>query len=131
MSNREGLEEQRRRAVRSAGVRRLLMRKLLLLIVPLAGAAALGGCAEDKYGAYPYGYGYGGVGYSAAWGDPYWGWYGDYYYPGTGIYIYDVQRHRRPWTDDQRHYWEGRRQGWHGPNGSVRTNWRGFRNRNR
>jgi hypothetical protein len=107
------------------------MRKLLLILVPLAGAAALGGCVDDKYGAYPYDYGYGGVGYSAAWGDPYWGWYGDYYYPGTGIYIYDVHHRRMAWGDDQRRYWEGRRQSWHGPNGSVRTNWRGFRNRNR
>jgi hypothetical protein len=98
------------------------MRKIPMILVPLAAAAALGGCATD-------GYGYGGVGYSAAWGDPYWGWYGDYYYPGAGIYVYDVHRHRTAWNDDQRHYWEGRHQGWHGPNGSMRTNWREFRHR--
>jgi hypothetical protein len=105
-----------------------------------AGALALGGCA---YGGFGYGVGYGGGGYYGDYGygapyfgygygayDPF-GWYGDYYYPGTGIYIYDAQRRRHAWSDDQRHYWEGRRQSWHGPNGSVRSNWRGFRHRNR
>ena len=102
------------------------MRKLMLMLVPLAGAATLSGCMDKGYG-----YGYGDVGYSAAWGDPYWGWYGDYYYPGTGIYIYDVHRHRHAWSDDQRRYWEGRRQSWRGPDGSVRTNWREFHRRYR
>ena len=97
------------------------MRKTLMILIPLLGAATLGGCMDR-------GYGYD-VGYSAAWGDPYWGWYGDYYYPGTGIYIYDAQRHRHRWSDDQRRYWEGRRQSWHGPNGTVRSNWRDFRHR--
>jgi hypothetical protein len=97
------------------------MRKIAIILAPLAAAAALTGCASDG------GYGYGGVGYSAAWGDPYWGWYGDYYYPGTGIYIYDTHRRRLAWNDDQRRYWEGRRQSWHGPGTAARTNWRDFR----
>jgi hypothetical protein len=84
------------------------MRKLLLTLVPLAGAAALAGCVDDKYGAYPYDYGYGGVGYSAAWGDPYWGWYGDYYYPGTGYYVYDSYRRPYAMTTTQRQYWSSR-----------------------
>jgi len=100
------------------------MRKLATILIPLAAAASLGGCMDRGHG-----HGYGGVGYSAAWGDPYWGWYGDYYYPGTGIYVYDVHRRRSAWNDDQRHYWEGRRSGWHGPNGSTRTNWRDFHHR--
>jgi hypothetical protein len=99
------------------------MRKILIILAPLLGAAALGGCASD--------YGYGGYGYSAAWGDPYWGWYGDYYYPGTGIYIYDAHRRRHAWSDEQRHYWEGRRQGWHGPNRAGGSNWRDFRRHRR
>jgi hypothetical protein len=67
------------------------------------GAAAIGGCTDR-------GYGYSGVsvGYNAAWGDPYWGWYGDYYYPGTGVYVYDRNHRRHAWNDTQRGYWEGR-----------------------
>lgn len=66
------------------------------------------------YAAYP---GYGGYGF---------GWYGDYYYPGTGIYVYD--RFRRPyrWNDNQRRYWEGRRGGYRG---DGRGNWDGFAGR--
>jgi len=100
------------------------MNKLLKILVPVAALAGLGGCMDKGYG-----YGYGDIGYSAAWGDPYYGWYGDYYYPGTGIYVYDANRRRHSWNDDQRRYWEGRRGSWHGPNGSMRTNWRSFRNR--
>ena len=78
-----------------------------------AGALALGGCAYGDMGlglgfgsgysdfgyGYPYGpyggYGtypgyYGGFGY----GMPYYGWYDDFYYPGSGIYVYDSFRHR-------------------------------------
>ena len=62
------------------------------------------------YGAgYPgYGYGMGYPGYGYASYAP-WGWYDDFYYPGTGYYVYD--RYRRPfrWTDAQRRYWEARR----------------------
>jgi hypothetical protein len=95
----------------------------LLAAGALAGAALLGGCSDR-------GYGYGGVdvGYNTAWGDPYWGWYGDYYYPGTGIYVYDSHRRRHTWNDAQRGYWEGRRNGWHGDR-TWRNNWRGFRRR--
>lgn len=102
-----------------------LLLKSALLATALAGVAALGGCAED-------GYGYSGVsvGYNSAWGDPYWGWYGDYYYPGTGIYVYDRYRHRHAWTDAQRGYWEGRRGNWRGDRG-WRNNWRDFRGRGR
>lgn len=72
----------------------------------LAAAAALGSCGEYGTGVA--------VGYQASWGDPYWGWYGDYYYPGTGIYVYDTNHRRHRWNDDQRRYWEGRRNGWRG-----------------
>jgi hypothetical protein len=62
------------------------------------------------YGAgYPgYGYGMGYPGYGYASYAP-WGWYDDFYYPGSGYYVYD--RYRRPivWTDEQRRYWEARR----------------------
>ena len=87
----------------------------------LAAGLGLSACAyDDGY----YGHGRVSVGYSSGYCDPYWddcyygrsghydpwyGWYGDYYYPGFGIYVYD--RYRRPhrWNDDHRRYWEGRR----------------------
>lgn len=96
----------------------------LLAASALAGAALIGGCTDRG------GYGYGGVevGYNTAWGDPYWGWYGDYYYPGTGVYVYDRHRRRSSWNDSQRAYWEGRRSSWHGDR-TWRNNWRGFRRR--
>ena len=68
--------------------------RLALLIL---GSAALGGCA--------YGYGYDRCGY-----DPFWGWYGGYYYPGTGYYVYDSYRRPYRWTDAQRRYWTERRE---------------------
>jgi hypothetical protein len=82
-------------------------------------AAALSGCTTDD------GYGYGGVsvGYgSGYYGDPYWGWYDDYYYPGTGYYIYDRGGARHTWNDSQRHYWESRR-----GNRPGRENWSSYR----
>ncbi|WP_137864821.1 MULTISPECIES: hypothetical protein [unclassified Sphingomonas] len=99
-----------------------LVLKSMVFAAGIAGAAALGGCVDD-------GYGYGGrvaVGYNAAWGDPYWGWYGDYYYPGTGYYVYDRARVRHPWNDVQRGYWENRRTNWRGDS-HWRNNWHDFR----
>ena len=82
------------------------------------------------------GYGYNGVSvgynsgyYDNGYGDPgyasYYGWYGDYYYPGTGYYVYD--RYQRPyrWNDGQRRYWETRRGAF--GNRAVRDNWNDFR----
>jgi hypothetical protein len=78
-----------------------------------------GGYYDDPYydGGYG-GYGYGGYGYAPS----YFGWYGDYYYPGSGAYVYD--RYRRPyrWNDSQRRYWQGRRGNYRGSGG----NWGGF-----
>ena len=84
-----------------------------LIVVTLAGAG-LSACTHDDYG-YGYGgvsVGYGSAGYYDPYDDyhgyysanPYWGWYGDYYYPGSGLYIYD--RYRRPhrWNDNHRRY---------------------------
>jgi hypothetical protein len=74
---------------------------------------------DGYYGGGYYGAGYGGF------GAPYYGWYNDFYYPGTGIYVYD--RYRRPfrWNDNQRRYWEGRRGGYR--NEQIRDNWGDFR----
>lgn len=102
-----------------------LILKSTLAAAGLAGAAALASCTD---------YGYGGsrvaVGYNAGWGDPYWGWYGDYYYPGTGFYVYDSNRRRVRWNDAQRGYWEARRGNWRGDR-RWRSNWREFRDRRR
>jgi hypothetical protein len=111
----------------------------------LAAGLSLAGCSvyDDGYGygGISVGYGHGGYGYYDQYYDPYWdyyaatpywGWYDGYYYPGTGIYIYDQwrrpfrwsDRHRRYWSDrrsywDRRGHWEGRR--------DWRDNWRDFR----
>ena len=61
------------------------------------------------YGYGGYGYPYGGYG-SYGYGYPaYGGWYDDFYYPGTGYYVYSRDGHRHRWTDAQRRYWESRR----------------------
>ncbi|HXG81847.1 MAG TPA: hypothetical protein VNJ05_08610 [Sphingomicrobium sp.] len=88
-------------------------------------AIGLSGCAYNGlysgfsvgYGDPYYGYGYPGYGYSrlgygyGGYGfDPYWGWYDNFYYPGTGYYVYDVYRRPYRWTDAQRRYWTIRRQ---------------------
>jgi hypothetical protein len=101
-----------------------------------AGALALSGCAYDMYGSpYGYGYGYGpasslsigvgyGGGYYGGYGysyDPF-GWYGDYYYPGSGIYVYDSYRRPHVWSSGQRDYWTSRRSTWENRSG---TTWSG------
>jgi hypothetical protein len=73
----------------------------------------------DPYGG---GYGYGGYGYAPS----YFGWYNDFYYPGSGIYVYDNNRRRFRWNDTQRRYWEGQR-GRYARNPQVRENWQDFR----
>lgn len=103
----------------------------------LAGSAALAGCAYgygdygpygglsmglgygDYYGGYggyggygypygPYG-GYGYPGYYGGFGAPYFGWYDNYYYPGTGIYVYDSYRRPHVWSETQQRYWTQQR----------------------
>ena len=92
--------------------------------VAMLGALALGGCAYDDYGygggyGYPYsgvsvgvgyggGYGYygGGYGYGGMY-SPF-GWYDDFYYPGTGFYVYDSYRRPHVMSTTQRQYWTTR-----------------------
>jgi len=101
-----------------------------------AGALALGGCA---YGGLGYGVGYGGgyygdygygapyYGYSYGAYDPF-GWYGDYYYPGAGIFVFDRSNHRHRWDNDQQRYWTSRRTQWESHSGHHwrGENWSGF-----
>jgi len=93
------------------------------------------GYYDPYYGGYGYGagYGYGGYGYpgySLAYA-PYWGWNDDFYYPGTGYYVYDRHHHRHHWTDAQRRYWQARRDravatGTASQPVVIRENWRDF-----
>ncbi|WP_340267800.1 hypothetical protein [Sphingobium mellinum] len=113
----------------------------LLAAISLAGASALGGCAYDDgyYGGVSVGTGYYGGGYYDNYGGPgyyspgyYSGWYNDFYYPGSGYYVYDRGGRRQRWNDGQRRYWEGRREArrpddrrnWDG----GQRQWRGDRN---
>src|SRR2546423_1872565 len=130
--------------------------RIRLAALALVSGMALSGCAYDMYGdGYGYGgygpysgvsigygsgyyggyggYGYGGYGYGGYGYDPF-GWYGDYYYPGAGIYVYDRYRTRHQWSDQQRRYWEQRRQQWQnhhsgttiGTTSGIGENWSGW-----
>lgn len=117
--------------------------KLGVAALALIGTVSLGGCAEDMYGPYGYGGGYapyGGVsvgvgyggGYGYGYGAPYgyggyygepFGWYDDFYYPGTGIYVYDSYRRPRMWNDNERRYWSQRSGGWSHNGGGHSGGW--------
>lgn len=109
----------------------MLSRKILIAGLGLAAAVGLSACVDDGYG-YGYGGGVGYVsdGYDPYYGgfnaDPYWGWYGDYYYPGTGYYVYDRNRGRHRWNGGQQNYWRGRSQTWNNAHRDVRPMWRDF-----
>ena len=106
-------------------------------LILLGATAGLSGCVGmypgmsvgyGNGGYYdPYGYGgYGGYGssyYGSGYGSPYYGWYDDYYYPGTGYWVYDRYGSRRQWTDAQRRYWNSRDRG----DTKVVDNWSGYR----
>ena len=115
-----------------------------LALALAVGALSLAGCADDMYG--PYGYGGVGVGYGGYYGgyygpygygypayygygayDPF-GWYGDYYYPGVGIFVYDSYHRPHRWDGDQERYWIQRRSAWQSRSGTTwnRQNWSGF-----
>ncbi len=85
----------------------------------VAAALTMGACAD--YGHQGYGYNRVAVGYSG-YDQPYYGWYGDYYYPGAGYYVYDRRGSRHRWNDNHRRYWEGRRDGRRG-----QENWSGYK----
>jgi hypothetical protein len=91
------------------------------------------GYYDPYYGGYGYdagysGYGYPGYGFAYA---PYWGWNDDFYYPGTGYYVYDRHHHKHHWTDAQRRYWQARRDravatGTTSQPVVIRDNWRDY-----
>jgi len=80
------------------------------------------------YGGYygsPY---YGGYGY----GSPYYGWYDNFYYPGTGYYVYDTYRRPYAMTTTQRQYWSTRSPALRTASTTrttVRPNWSAFNNK--
>ena len=76
-------------------------------LLVLAASVGLAGCST--YGDYGYGYSGVSVGYGTAYSYPSYGWYDDYYYPGTGYYVYNRAGQRYRWNDNQRRYWEARR----------------------
>jgi len=111
------------------------------------------GYGDPYYGGYgygsPYGYGYGyggpsisvgiGTGYGGyygspyyggyGYGSPYYGWYDNYYYPGTGYYVYDSYRRPFAMTTTQRQYWSTRSPALRTNTTTttrVRPNWSGF-----
>jgi hypothetical protein len=111
------------------------LKKLAFAAAALTATLGLGGCADG----YGYGGGYGGVGIgagyaNAAWdpyyggyaGDPYWGWNNDFYYPGTGYYVFDRSNRRYRWNAQQRGYWQGRAQGWRSARREIRPMWRDY-----
>ena len=130
------------------------VQRIRVAALVLISGIALSGCAYDMYGD-PYGYGYGpyggvavgygdyGYGYGGyggyGYGYPYagydnyggynpFGWYGDYYYPGVGIYVYDRNRTRHRWNDNQRGYWTNRSTQWRNRSGATVSgeNWGGW-----
>ena len=109
----------------------MIPRKLLIAGLGLTAVFGLSACVDDGYG-----YGGGGIGYaSSGWdpyyggfsGDPDWGWYGDYYYPGTGYYVYGRDNRRYRWNGAQQNYWRGRSQYWNNAHRDIRPMWRDFR----
>ena len=118
--------------------------RLRLPALLIATGLALSGCYSDGYGYSRVSIGYGsncdpyydncGSRYRGSYyGDPWYGWYDDYYYPGIGIYIYDRSGRRYRWSDNHRYYWENRRQGYRDRDWSDRRweNWDGYRRGNR
>jgi hypothetical protein len=98
-----------------------IMRFAVALLPTLA--LSLVGCATDGYGQAAVGIGYDAPYFDAGscWNDgwagtfdmPYCGWYDNYFYPGSGIYVYDRDRRPHVWSDGQHNYWSGRREQWH------------------
>lgn len=92
------------------------MNNSILRLALIGGAAiAVAGCASTGYGGYGY------TGLSYGYSEPYYGWYDNYYYPGTGYFVYDRSGSRHRWSDRQRDYWQSHR-GRH----SHRGNWTGY-----
>lgn len=83
----------------------MISRRLRLGLFAVTAALGLSACSTYD------GYGYGGSSYALGVGYgsyPSYGWYDDYYYPGSGYYVFDRQGRRHSWNDNQRRYWMDR-----------------------
>ncbi len=69
---------------------------------------------DSPYACYnsPYGYGYGGYAYDNC------GWYGGFFYPGFGNFVFDRDHHRHPMTSGQHDYFTRQARG---PDGTRRV----------
>jgi hypothetical protein len=126
----------------------MFLPRIRTAMLALAGGLSLGACAYDdgySYGGLSVGYGsagyddyfyddyyHGGLGYSPS----YFGWYNGFYYPGTGIYVYDQYRRPHRWNDSHRRYWSERQRTFRGYDNraerrELRDNWRDFRTERR
>jgi hypothetical protein len=100
------------------------MRSRIALLLTVA-SLSLGACATGTANAQPIPVG---LGYDTAYYDPaacweygwpgtselpYCGWYDGFFYPGSGIYVYDRNHRPHVWSDGQHNYWSGRREQWH------------------
>ena len=74
----------------------------------LVAAASLGLAACSTYDGYGYGGGYYRGGYGLSDGGPFYGWYDNYYYPGSGYYLYDRAGRRHAMNKEQQRYWLNR-----------------------
>ena len=112
------------------------MRNILKILTLSAAAISVAGCAYGNMGGLGYnsGYGYNGYGNSPyGYGSPYFGWYNNSYYPGTGIYVYDAYRRPTVWNDAQRVYWTNQKRAYESATAKsgqkaprISTNWTGF-----
>lgn len=100
---------------------------------PYSGVSVGVGYGNYGYGGYnPYYSNYGGYGgYGGYYGGSPFGWYDNFYYPGTGIYVYDSSRRRRVWNDTERRHWTHGNSNWDNRNGGTWTrssnpNWSDF-----
>ena len=94
-------------------------------LLAAAASASLSACAGGYYGSgVAVGFGYDYPFYDPAacwnsgwndygWAGPYCGWYDGYFYPGSGIYVYDRAHHAHLWSDAERAYWNEKRNSWH------------------
>jgi hypothetical protein len=84
------------------------VKRLVLLAAALAGLSGCTTVGNGWYGGADFGpgvygpVGYGPVGFGA-------GWFNDWYYPGTGVFVYDRWGGRRGWTPYEQAYWRERR----------------------
>ena len=102
---------------------------------PYGGIGVGVGSGYGSYGGYGYDPYYAGYGYGSGYGYNPYGWYNGYYYPGSGYWVYDRDKNRRPLTAAERAYWNERikermrdRRGLNGTSSTaaVKENWTGF-----